>query len=131
MNPVDPWSPLDCVDWTGRAEDHHRHAIAPGVKDRHGRMHQPHIRMHGSRHGLTGDLGIAVGDRHRAFLMQAKQHLRAFIAEIVDEAVVQAAIARARIEGDVGDICCAQCVGDHVAAETGGIDPRRNRTIER
>jgi hypothetical protein len=62
--------------------------------------------VHGGRHGFSGDLRIAVSDRHRAFLVQAQQHLRPLIAEIVDEAVVQAAIARTWIEGDVGDVRC-------------------------
>jgi len=86
--------------------------------------------MDGRRHGLPCHLGIAVSDRHRAFLVQAQKQLRAFIAEIIDEAVVQAAIARARIEGDVRDVCRPQRVGNHVTAEAGGIDPCGNRAIE-
>ena len=56
--------------------------------------------------------------------------MRTFVAEIVDEAVVQTPVARAGIEGDVGDIRRAQRVRNDVTAKTGGIDPRRNRTIE-
>jgi len=86
--------------------------------------------MYGRRHRLAGDLGIAVGDRDRAFLVQAEQHLRPLIAEIIDEAVVQPAIAGPRIEGDIGDVSCAQRIGHNIAAEARGVDARRHRTIE-
>ena len=94
------------------------------------RVHQADIGMHRRGHRLAGDLGVAVRDRDRAFLVQAKQHLRPLVAEIVHEAVVQAAIARARIERDIGDAGRAQRVRRHVAAEAGRIDARRNRAIE-
>ena len=93
-------------------------------------MHQTDIGVYGGSHRLAGDLGIAVSDRDRAFLVQAKQHLRPLIAQIVHEAVVQAAIARARIECDIGNLGCAQRVRRHVAAEAGRVDARRNRAIE-
>ena len=44
--------------------------------------------------------------------MQAQQHLRALVAEIVDDAVVQAAIARAGIEREVRNVERAQHRGD-------------------
>ncbi len=104
MDPVDPRPALDGIDRTGGAEHHHRHAVAPGVEHRHGRVHQPDIGMHRADHRLAGDLGIAVGDGDGGFLVQAEQHLRLRIAEIVDDAVVQAAIARAGRERDIGDV---------------------------
>ena len=57
-------------------------------------VHQPDVGMHGGDHGLAGDLGVALGDGDGGFLMQAEQHLRLRIAEIIDDRVVQAAIAR-------------------------------------
>ena len=42
------------------------------------------------------------------FFMQADHHLRITIAEIVDETVMQAAIARAWCQGDVAQIKTAQ-----------------------
>jgi hypothetical protein len=69
-------------------------------------------------------------DGDRAFLMQAEQHLRPLVAEVVDQAVVQAAIAGARIERDIGDVERAQRIGHHVAAETGGIDAGRSWAVE-
>ena len=94
-------------------------------------MHQADIGMHRRGHRLAGDLGIAVRDGDRAFLVQAEQHLRPLVAEIVHQAVVQAAIAGAGIERDIGDVERAQRVGDDVAAEAGGVDPGRNRPVER
>ena len=52
-------------------------------------------------------------------LVQAEQQLRPFVAEIVDQAVVQSAVARAGIDGDIGDVERAQRIGDDVAAEPG------------
>ena len=86
--------------------------------------------MHRGAHRLAGDLGIAVRDRDRGLLVQAEQHLRRGVADVVDEAVVQAAIARAGIERDVGNVEVAQHLGDDVAAEAGGIGARRNRALD-
>ena len=86
--------------------------------------------MHRRRHRLAGDLGIAVRDGDRAFLVQAEQHLRPLVAEIIHQAVVQAAIAGARIERDIGDVERAQRVGHHVAAEAGGVDAGRHGAVE-
>ena len=70
-------------------------------------------------------------DRDRGFLVQAQKHLRPFVAEIIDERVMQAAIARARIERDVRDIERAQSVRNDVAAKAGGIAARRYGTFDR
>ena len=80
--------------------------------------------------GLAGHLGIAVGDGDRGFLVQAEQHLRLRIAEIIDDAVVQAAIARARRERDIGNVERAQRVGDDVTAETRRIGAGRRRAFD-
>ncbi len=74
--------------------------------------------MHRRRHRLAGHFRIAVRDGDRGLLVQAQQHLRAGIADMVDQAVMQTAIARAWIERDIWNIEIAQRLGDHVAAET-------------
>ena len=86
--------------------------------------------MHGGDHGLAGDLGITVSDSDCGFLVQAEQHLRLGIAEVIDDAVVQPAIARARRERDVGNIQRAQRVGDHVAAKTRRVDAGGGRPFD-
>src|SRR5207302_6465154 len=116
MYPVDPWPAFDRIDRTRRAQDQHRHAITPGVKDRHGGVKQAYVGMQCYRHRLPGHLGITVRDRDRVLLVQAQKYLRIAIAEIVDEAVVQAAEARAGNERDIGQRERAQRVGDDVAA---------------
>ena len=125
VDPVDPRPALDRVHRPGGAEQQHRHAVAPGVEDRHGAVHQPDIGMHRRRHRLAGDLGVAMRDGDRAFLVQAEQHLRPLIAEVIDDAVVEAAIAGARIERDVGHAGGAQRVGRDIAAEGGRVDAGR------
>jgi hypothetical protein len=57
---------------------------------------------------------VRQGDR--TLLVQAQEHARAGIAEIVDEAVVDAAIAGTGIERDIGNVELAQHAGDRVAA---------------
>ena len=130
VDPVDPGPALGRVHRPGGAEDHHRHAVAPGVEDRHGGVHQPDIGMHGGGHRLAGDFGVAVRDGDRALLVQAEQHLRPRIAEVIDQAVVQAAVAGAGVERDVGNVERAQRLGGDVAAEAGGIDAGRRRAVE-
>ena len=49
-------------------------------------------------------------------LMQAKKHLRRAVAEIIHQAVVKAAIARAGIEADKGDAKSPEHLGRDVAA---------------
>ena len=55
-------------------------------------------------------------DRHRGFLVQAEQHLRPLVAEVIDDAVVQPAVARAGIEREIGNVERAQHRRDAVAA---------------
>ena len=95
------------------------------------RVHQPDIGVHGGDHRLAGDFGIAVGDGDGGFLVQAEQHLRLGIAEIIDDRVMQPAIARARGERDIGNIERAQRLGDDVRAEARRIGAGRRRTFDR
>jgi hypothetical protein len=88
--------------------------------------------MHGCGHPLAGYLGVAMGDRDRALLVQTEQHLRRLVAEKIHDGVVQPAIARARIERDVRNFQRAQRIGDHVAAESRRVRARQiGRALER
>ncbi len=130
VDPVDPRPALCRVDRAGGAEDDDRHAVAPGVEDRHGGVEQPDIGMYRGAHRLAGDLGIAVGDRDRRLFVQAQQHLRRGVADVIDQAVVQAAIARPGIERDIGNVEIAQHLGHDIAAEAGRIGAGRDRTLD-
>ena len=132
VDPVDPGPPLGGIDRAGGAEHDDGHAVAPGVEHRHGGVEQADIGMHGGGHRLAGHLGVAVGDRDGALLVQAEQHLRRLVAEEVDDRIVQAAVARAGIERDVGNFQRAQRVGDHVAAEARRVGAGQvGRALER
>ncbi len=89
VQPVDPGPPRRGIDRPGGPQDHHRHAVAPGVVDRHGAVHQPDIGVQDHGHRPLGHLGVAMGDGDRMLLVKAQQHLRPFVAEMVDEAVMQ------------------------------------------
>ena len=75
------------------------------------------MRVRGSR--------VAVRDGHRGFLVQAEEHLRPVVAEIVDDAVVQPAVARAGIEREVRDVERAQHGCDRVASPELFLNGRR------
>ena len=115
VNPIDPRPPLVGRDRPRRAERQNRHPVAPGVEDAHQAVHQADIAVQDARHRLVGDLGIAVRDRDDMILVQTQQHLRRAIAEIVHQAVVKSAIARAGIERHVFDVQLAQHLGCDVA----------------
>src|SRR5271167_1644697 len=72
--------------------------------------------MDDREHWPARDLGPAVGQGYRTLLVQAQQHARTPVAEIIDEAVMQAAIARSRVERDIGYVEFADRRGDRVAA---------------
>ena len=130
VDPVDPRTALDRIDRAGGAEHHHRHAVAPGIEHRHGGVEQADVGMDRGRHRAAGHLGVAVGDRHSGLLMQAQEHLRRLVAEVVDDRVVQAAIARAGIECDIGNVEGAQRIGHDVAAEARRIGAGRDRPFK-
>ena len=117
VDPVDPRPALHRVHRACCSQDQNGHAVAPGVEDRHGGVEQADVGVHRGAHRLAGDLGVAVRDRDRGFLVQAEDHLRLLVAEEVDDGVVQAAIARARIERDIRNVERTQRLGDDVAAE--------------
>ena len=100
VNPVDPRTALLGIERAGRAEHDHRHAVAPGVEQAHHAVQQPDIAVQHAGHRLARRLGIAVRDRHRVVLVQAQQNARPLVAEVIDDAVVQAAIAGAGVEAD-------------------------------
>jgi hypothetical protein len=123
MDPIDPGAAACRVHRTGGAKQQHRRAIAPRIEDRHRRMHQPDIAVQDRRHRALGHLGPAMRDRHRVLLVQAQQHLRPLVAELVDQAVVQPAIAGAGIERGVGQVQRAQHMCHHIAAPA-AVRPR-------
>ena len=116
VDPVDPGAPPRRVPRAGGAEHQYRRAIAPGVEYCHRCMHQPDVGMQHHAHHAARGLGISLRDCHRVFLVQAQQHLRRGVAQVVDQAVVQAAVAGPRVEGQPGHTEGAQARGDGVAA---------------
>src|ERR1051325_11409193 len=114
MIPIDPWSAAMRIDRAGRAKDHYRGTMAPGVEDRHARVHEPDIRMKGYGHRLFSNLAITVGDRHGVLFMKTDHHLRIGVAEIIHNAVMTAAIACARDKRDIFQVQPADDFGDHI-----------------
>ncbi len=124
VDPVDP-GPADVgVDRAVGAEHDHRGAAFPGAEDRHRGVQQADIGVDGDGHRLVGDPGVAVGDGDGMFLVQANQHLRVVVAEIVDDGIVEAAIAGAGHQGHVLEVTLARHLGDGVG------DPAHARVAE-
>jgi hypothetical protein len=115
VDPVDPGAAARRIPRAGGAEDQHRHAVAPGIEDRHRGVHEADIRMQHHAHHPARGLGVTVGDRHGCLLVQAEQHLRALVAEVVDDAVMESPVARPRIQCEKRDIERTQHRGDGVA----------------
>ena len=116
MNPIDPRAALVGVERAGRAEHDHRHAVAPGVEQAHHAVQEPDIAVQHAGHRLARRLGIAMRDRDRMILVQAQQDTRPFVAEVIDETVVEPAIARAGVEADIGNAQPAEHLCGDVAA---------------
>ena len=116
VDPVDPGPPPGRVDRAGGPDDQHRDAVAPGVVDGHGRVHQADVAVDRDGHRPPGHLGVAVRDRDRVLLVQADEHPRIAVAAVVHQAVVQPAVARAGDERDVAQVEAAEEFGQRVAA---------------
>ena len=130
VDPVDPRPAARRVPRTGGAEDQHRHAVAPGVEDRHRRVHQADVGVHHRPHHLSGGLGVAMRHGDGRLLVQAEQHLRPLVPEVIDDRIVQPAVARAGIQREIGDVERAQHRRDGVATPVlrGVRNGRRNVT---
>ena len=120
VDPVDPGAAPGRVPRPGGAEHEHGHAVAPGVEHGHGGMHQPHVGVHHGAHHASRGFGKALGNGNRHLFVQAQQHLWCAVAQVVDQAVVQAPVAGAGVQGQVGHAHGTQAFGDRVAAPVGG-----------
>jgi hypothetical protein len=86
------------------AADHdHRHTVAPGVVDRHRRVLQAHGAVAERHQRLAGNLEVAVAHRDGGFLVHAGEELRHLVAAVVDERLVDAAVARGAVRRAVLD----------------------------
>ncbi len=95
MDPVDPRAALGGIMRAVGAEHDDRHAVAPRAVERHRGVHQTDVGVNDRQHRFFRHLGITVRDRDRVLFVQAHEHLRILGLEVVHEAVVQSAVARA------------------------------------
>jgi hypothetical protein len=83
------------------------------------------------RHRPAGRLGVAMRDLHRDLLMLTEQERR-IVTAVVDQRIVQAAIARAGIERDIRKTVMLDQVDDNVGLPGAlGIACRRLRSAPR
>jgi hypothetical protein len=103
VDPVDRRAPARDVHRAGGAQDEHWHAVQVGVVDGHGAVEQAHHVVEDRGHGAAGRLGVAVSDADRDLLVGALDQRRLVVA-VVDQRVVQAPKAGARVERHVRDV---------------------------
>lgn len=72
--------------------------------------------MERDRERLLGQLRVAVGHGDGVLLVETEHDLGSLVAEIVDETVVESAVAGSRIERDERQLEAAQQLGDGIAA---------------
>ena len=86
------------------AHDDDRHAVAPGVVDRHAAVLQADGAVAQRHQRLAGDLEVAVRDADRGFLVRAGEELRHLVAAVVDQRLVDAAVARRAVGRQILDV---------------------------
>ena len=101
VEPLHAAPPLRPIRDVARNDDHRR-LVAIGVINRHGRMLDPNRPVCRGEHRLALDLGVAVGHRHRGFLVHARNEFRLIVA-VIDERFVESAEARAGIREEILD----------------------------
>ena len=129
VQPVDPRPAFGRIDRPGGAKHQDRNAVAPGIEDGHGAVHQTHIAVQDRSQGLSRHLGIAMGHGHSVLFMKHQQHLGIIVPQMIDQAVMQAAKAGAWVEKHIGNAQRPQHVRDGIAAPIGFVRRRRDRLV--
>ena len=119
VNPVDERTAVFLVHRPGGADEKYRAAVDVGVVDAHGRVQEADDVVHDGDHRFAARLGVAVSDLHGDLFVITQQHRRLVLA-VVDQRVVQSAIARARIERDVWEAVLLDQIDDDVGLPTLG-----------
>ena len=70
------------------------------------------MQRHG--HRRLGDPRVTIGDGDGMFLMEADQHLRISIAEVIGDRIMKAAVARTGHQRDIFEVKAANHLGHHV-----------------
>ena len=113
VDPVDKRTALGLGHRTRSTDDEDGGAIEIGVVNAHWRVQQADQVMHDGDHRLALDAGVAVGDLHGDLFVLAEQHRRVVLA-VIDQRIVQSAIARPRIQRDVLEAVAFDHVDDDV-----------------
>ena len=109
------------------ADDEHRHAVAPGVIDRHGGVLQADRAVDQRHDRLAGRLEIAVAHGDAGFLVRAGEEFRHRVLAVIDQRFVDAAVARGRIGGQIFDIERLDDVDHEIGAGRAVVERRHLR----
>ncbi len=86
------------------ADDDHRHAVAPRVVDAHGGVLQADRAVAQRHQRLAGDLEVAVRHADRGLLVHAGEELGHPVAAVVDQRLVDGAVAGGAVGRQVLDV---------------------------
>ncbi len=104
VDPVDPRAAFGLVHRARCAQNQDRRAVDVRVVDGHARVQQADHVVDDGRHGPLARLGEPVGHADGDLLVLAQDHLGHDVATVVDERIVQPAIAGARIQRRVRNL---------------------------
>ena len=90
MRPFGARPALVSIDAVATKHDE-RHTVTPCVVNGHGGMLKAHTAVRHHSHWFARRFGVAVGNGHRRFFMQARDQLGGFVAAIVHHRFMQAA----------------------------------------
>ena len=113
MDPVNKRTAFGLGHGPGGADDKDRRAVEIGVVDAHRRVQQTDQIVHDGDHRLALGTGIAMGDLDGDLFVLAKQH-RWVVLAVVDQRVMQPAVARSRVERDVFEVVALDHVDDDI-----------------
>lgn len=111
MDPVNPGAATRIIKGPSRSQNKHGDAARKSIVDGHGGVHETNVGMERNGHRPFRDLCVSMGDSYGVLLVKTGDHLGGRIATVVNNAIVDASIARARVESDIakvkaGDLLC-------------------------
>ena len=86
------------------AEDEHGNAVAPGVVDRHGGVLQADRAVDQRHDRFAGRLEVAMAHGNAGFLVRAGEEFRHRVLAVIDQRLVETAVARGRIGRQIFDV---------------------------
>ena len=115
VGPVNTWTPFSFMHGSRSADNKYRYTVNICIIYGKIGMQQADQVVENRYHRLTACLGIAMGDLNSCLFVLAQHHFRIILA-VIDDRVVQAPIARTRIQCCMGQIVHVQHINNNIRA---------------